>query len=290
MEEELQQAQNIYNVITDFLVNKGFEVVIAILIMAAGIYIARRVAGFLEGLLISRKIDITLSRFSGSGLKILIIGMFSLIALDKIGIPITPFVAVVGALSLGAGLALQGLLSNYGAGVSIIVSRPFVVGDTIAVQGVSGIVKEVHLANTVLSNEDEVSITIPNKHIVGEIIHNSKADSVIELGVGIAYDSDVDKALTSVLGAIKSVPGISSSRDPQVGIDAFGDSSINLGIRFWAKTEILFQVKYKVNKAIFDALSLNNIEIPFPQRHVHLFDENSYDDELHDDDPLEKSS
>ncbi len=101
-------------------------------------------------------------------LNIVVMVMISIMALSKIGISVTPFIAAIGAISLGAGLALQGLLANYAAGFNIIIIRPFVVGDTIEVQGVIGIVKEVQLAYTIIYNEDSAEITIPNKHIVGE--------------------------------------------------------------------------------------------------------------------------
>jgi len=271
MEEELQQAQEVYNLIVNYLVTYSFQILAAIIIMILGNYVAKKVSDFLERFMVGKGLDVTLSHFTASFIKIIIIAFAAIIALGKLGISVTPFVAAIGALSLGAGLALQGLLSNYGAGVSIIVARPFVVGGTISVQGVTGVVKEVKLAYTVLSNEDEVNITIPNKHIVGEIIHNSRANSIVETTVGIAYDSDTDKAIDVIRQAIISMPGVVSEKPPQVGIDGFGDSSIDIGMRYWAPTESLFETKYKANQVIFKALADHNIDIPFPQRHVHLF-------------------
>jgi len=273
MEQELEQAQQIYDLIVNYLVTYSFQIVAAIIIMIIGNIVAKKTAGFLENFMIKKGLDITLSHFTASFLKIILIAFAAIIALGKLGISVTPFVAAIGALSLGAGLALQGLLSNYGAGISIIVARPFVVGDTISVQGVTGVVKEVKLAYTVLSNEDEVSITIPNKHIVGEIIHNSKENSIVETTVGIAYDSDTDRAISVIQEAIVQTEGVVSDKSPQVGIDGFGDSSIDIGMRYWVPTESLFEIKYKVNQAVFKVLADNNIEIPFPQRYVHLFEE-----------------
>ena len=271
MESELQQAAEIYNLITEFLVNYSFQIVGALIILGIGFYVARKLSELVQAFLVKREIDITLSRFTASGVKLLIMAMVVIMALGKVGISITPFVAAVGAISLGAGLALQGLLSNYGAGVSIVVARPFTVGDTISVQGVTGVVKEVHLGTTILSNEDGVLITIPNKHIIGEIIHNSHADSIVEYCVGVAYDSDPELTVKVILDAIKSEEGISTGREPQVGIDSFGDSSLDIGVRYWVLTERLFDTRYRVNMAIFKALAANNIEIPFPQRYVHLY-------------------
>lgn len=275
MEQELEQAQEIYDLIVNYLVTYSFQIVAAIIIMIIGNIVAKKAAGFLENFMVKKGLDVTLSHFTASFLKIILITFAAIIALGKLGISVTPFVAAIGALSLGAGLALQGLLSNYGAGISIIVARPFVVGDTISVEGVTGVVREVKLAYTVLSNEDEVSITIPNKHIVGEIIHNSRANSIVETTVGIAYDSDTEKAIAVIQEAIVKTDGVVPDKSPQVGIDGFGDSSIDIGMRYWVPTESLFETKYKVNQAVFKVLADNNIEIPFPQRYVHMVGDSS---------------
>ena len=152
MEQELQQAQEIYNLMVEFMVNYSFQIVGAIIIVLLGMFVGKKVSGLIENLMVRKNRDVTLSHFAAGFVKILIVAMTAIIALGKIGISVTPFVAAIGAVSLGAGLALQGLLSNYGAGLSIIVARPFIVGDTISVQSVTGIVKEVKLAYTVLSN------------------------------------------------------------------------------------------------------------------------------------------
>jgi small conductance mechanosensitive channel len=273
MEEELQQAQEVYDLIVNYMVTYSFQIVGAIIIMLLGMYVGRKIADFIESFMVKKSIDVTLSHFAASFVKIIIISFAAIIALGKLGISVTPFVAAIGAISLGAGLALQGLLSNYGAGVSIIVARPFIVGDTISVLGVTGVVKEVKLAFTVLTNEDNVKITIPNKHIVGEIIQNSGACHIVESSVGIAYASDPDNAISVIRQTITNIDGVLGSSDPQVGIEEFGDSSINIGMRYWVNTESLFETQYNVNLAVFKALDDNNIEIPFPQRHVHLFGE-----------------
>ncbi|MDC1528860.1 mechanosensitive ion channel [Gammaproteobacteria bacterium] len=273
MEQELQQAQEIYNLMVEFMVNYSFQIVGAIIIVLLGMFVGKKVSGLIENLMVRKNIDVMLSHFAAGFVKILIVAMTAIIALGKIGISVTPFVAAIGAVSLGAGLALQGLLSNYGAGLSIIVARPFIVGDTISVQGVTGIVKEVKLAYTVLSNEDEVNIMIPNKHIVGEIIHNSRTKSIIETVVGIAYASDPDLAIKVIGEALASTEGVVSAKQPQVGIDNYGDSSIDIGMRYWVPKASLFDTKYRANLAVFKALAENNIEIPFPQRHVHLINQ-----------------
>lgn len=273
MEKELEQAQAIYKLITEFFVNYSFQILGAIIILVLGIIIARKVATLVLKLCERKQLDITLSGFIASAAKIIIIIMVAIIALGKIGISVTPLVAAIGALSLGAGLAVQGLLSNYGAGLNIILARPFVVGDTIKVQGVAGQVKEVHLAFTLLTNEDEVDIMIPNKHIVGEIIHNSHAETLAEETVGIAYDSDTDKAIAVIKQALQNTDKVSVAREPLVGIEDFADSSINIGIRFWAPTTDYFETRYRANAAIYAALQQAGITIPFPQREVRMLSE-----------------
>lgn len=268
--QELEQVSAIYNMIATYLVGYSFQLVGAIVILVIGVFLGRRFGELVLKLCLKRNLDITLSHFFGSCARLAIIGSAILIALPKLGIQLTPFIAALGAIGLGAGLAIQGLLSNYSAGLSIILTRPFVVGDTIRVQGVCGVVKEVRLAYTLLSNEDEEIITIPNRHIVGEIIHNSQADTILELSVGIGYESDVAAAMAAITRGLANVKGLSASRPPLLGIDKFGDSAIEIGIRCWARTESLYATKYQCNQIIHDVLKANGIVIPFPQREVRL--------------------
>lgn len=270
MDQELEQFAAIYEQVTTFLVNYSFQLIGAVIVFLIGVFVARRISNVVLGLCERKGLDVTLSGFIANTVRLIIIVMTAIIALGKLGISITPFVAAVGALSLGAGLAMQGLLSNYGAGLNIILARPFVVGDTISVQGVGGVVKEVHLAYTVLADEDEVRITIPNKHIVGEIIHNSQNDSIAEFKVGIAYHCDPRKAVQVILESLKGMEGISAARAPQLGIEGFGDSSIDLGVRYWVKTAIRHEAQYRANMSIYEALKAAAIEIPFPQREVRM--------------------
>lgn len=270
MESELEQMQAIYQTVVTFMVNYSFQLIGAIIIVLIGMLVAQKVGKLVLRLCQSRKLDITFSRFIANTVRIVIIVMVAIIALGKIGISITPFVAAVGALSLGAGLAMQGLLSNYGAGLNIILVRPFVIGDTISVNGVKGLVQEVHLAYTIMTDEDGVLITVPNKHIVGEILHNSQADSMVELSVGIAYHCKPLEAIRSIGLALANLDGLSTERAPLIGIEQFGDSSIDIGVRMWVKTDRLYECRYQANMAIYEALQASGIEIPFPQRDVRV--------------------
>jgi len=270
LKQEIAQVSEVYQIIVNFFTNYSFQLIGAFLIFLLGYYVAGKVAKTVLALCEKQKLDITLSRFLANTTKMLVVVMVTIISLGKLGISVTPFIAAIGAISLGAGLALQGLLANYAAGFNIILIRPFVVGDTIQVQGVKGIVKEVLLAYTVIENEDKAAITIPNKHIVGEILHNSNQDTLLQLSVGISYQNDPVAVITLVDQTINDLNIIGSAAKIQVGIDEFADSSINIGIRLWIPTNSLFELKYKVNKAIYLAFEKENITIPYPQRDVHL--------------------
>ena len=193
MKEEIETIEKLFDLIIEFTVNYGFQVFGAIVILIIGVIVARWLSKGVIKLCEKRKMDITLSKFLGNFVKILVLVFVVIIAMGKFGISIAPFIALLGALAFGASFALQGPLSNYGAGLTIILARSFVVGDTITVKNVSGIVDEVTMATTILSTEDGEKITIPNKHIVGEILNNSFANRVVENTVGISYDDDPEK-------------------------------------------------------------------------------------------------
>lgn len=270
LKEEIDQVANIYNIIIEFFTNYSFQLIGAVIVFIIGYMIAGKVSAWVLKLCLKQKLDITLSQFLANTTKMLFVVMVTIVALGKLGISVTPFIAAIGAISLGAGLALQGLLANYAAGFNIILIRPFVVGDTITVHGVTGVVEEVLLAYTVLKNEDDVTITVPNKHIVGEILHNSKNDSLLELSVGVSYQHNPLEVVKLLENTIKSLGIIGDNDKLLVGIDEFSDSAITIGIRLWTPTVNLYAAKYKAYAGIYSALDEAKINIPFPQRDVHI--------------------
>lgn len=270
MQDEIKAAQKMVNIIIDFFVNYSFQVVGAILILVVGILFARSVASFLMKFFERKKLDVTLSRFITAAAKATILGFAIIIALGKFGITIAPFIAGLAAMAFGASFAIQGPVANYGAGFVIVLTRPFVVGNTITVSGVSGIVEEVNLGTTILTDEDGVKITIPNKHIVGEILHNSEERRIVEEIVGISYDSDPEKAIRIIKEALGEFQKISPEPPPRVGIQQFGDSSINIGLRYWIPTREYFGTLYQVNLAVYKQLKARDIKIPYPQRDIHI--------------------
>lgn len=185
MDSELQTLRHLADVTAELAVNYGFQVLGAIIILVAGWYFSRWVGRTVGAFCERSRLDVTLARFFASLARTIVLLFVVIIALGKFGITIAPFIAALGAVAFGGTLALQAPLSNYGAGLSIILTRPFVVGDTIRVAGVIGIVEEIRFGHTQLSSEDGEVITIPNKEIVGQAIHNSFGNLVVEVAVNV---------------------------------------------------------------------------------------------------------
>lgn len=270
IDEEIQQLDQLKNDLIAWLAEKGAGLLVAIIIIALGFWLAKSIANLIIKLCDKRDIDVTLARFFAGFSKIIVIAFAVIMALSKIEINITPFIALLGASAFGLSLAVQGPVSNYGAGIVLIITRPFKVGDTLTLNGLTGQVDCVNLGNTQLLNEDEERITIPNRNVLGEIFTNSYNYSIIEAVVGIDYSADPENAIRCITEAVNTVEGVAPDRAPDVGIEDFGDSSINIGYRVWVPTNSYHRTRYAVNLAVFRALEAAKITIPFPQRDVHL--------------------
>ena len=273
MDKELQMLQKFYNIAIEFLTNYSFQLLGALIIVIIGWFAAKYAYALLMRLFERNHFDSTLAKFVAGVVKMLIFAAMIVIALGKIGISIAPFVAAIGAVSLTAGLALQGSVSNYAAGVLLIISRPFKVGDTLSVAGVYGVVEEIKLSYTVLRNEDEELITVPNKQMIGDVLINSFDVRVVEATLGVAYEEDPAKAITLIKEVLSGFSEVSKEHKPVVGIAKFGDSAIELGLRYWVPTKSFFKTQYEVNLALYAALKQHHITIPYPQREVKILGE-----------------
>ena len=267
---EIQQVEKYYTMISEYLVKYSMQLVGAVLILMFGLWVAHKISKMVAALMARNNMDITLTNFVSNVVKVLLVIMFIIIALGKIGISVTPFVAAIGAASLGAGLALQGMLSNYGAGLAIIATRPFIVGDTIEVKNVSGQVKTIELGHTVLINEEKVEITIPNKHIVGEILHNSFNYSLVKGEIDIAYNASAEQAIELIEGVLKNHELVADDPHSQVGIERFADSGVTISYRYWVPTTKIIETKLAVNGGVYKVIQNADIEIPFPQRVITI--------------------
>ncbi|MCH6257030.1 mechanosensitive ion channel [Puniceicoccaceae bacterium K14] len=275
LDEDVEKLRSMGERITEFMISNAPNLIGALVIMCVGVFLSRILSKLIAKVCEARKIDVTLSRFFTSTAKVVVVIMFGVIAINRVGIEITPFIALLGASAFGVSLAVQGPISNYGAGIVLIITRPFKVDDTLNVQGRTGIVQEVNLGTTQLVTEDGEEITIPNRKVLGEILTNSFSYMVVEGVVGISYNSDPEKAIEAVTVAVLSVEAVAQEKEPQVGIQGFGDSSIDIGYRYWVPTQNYYKIQYAVNLAIFKKLAASKIEIPFPQRDVHIVSKES---------------
>ncbi len=275
MDKELEEVNKFYNIIVEFFANYSLQIVGALIILIIGIIASKYIQKLILKQLLKNNIDETLSGFISNFIRFLVVAMMAILALGKLGISIAPFIAALGAISLTAGLALQGSVSNFAAGIILIITKPFKIGDTITVNSVYGEVEEIKLSYTVLHNEDGEQITIPNKYMIGDVLVNSFAFRVVEGSVGISYDSNVQKAISSIKTVILNQQEVSSDNEPIIGVEKFNDSSIDIGYRYWVPTKSFFKTQYDVNLKVLNAINAADITIPFPQREIRVLgDEN----------------
>ena len=275
MDKELEEVSKFYNVIVEFFANYSLQIVGALIIFIIGVIASKYVQKFIFNILVKNKIDETLSGFVSNFIRFLVVAIVTILALGKLGISIAPFIAALGALSLTAGLALQGSVSNFAAGVILVITKPFKIGDTITVNDVYGEVEDIKLSYTVLQNEDGEQITIPNKYMIGDVLVNSFSYRIVEGSVGVAYNSDVQNAVAVIKEVIVKQDNVSNENEPIVGVEKFNDSSIDIGYRYWVPTKSFFKTQYDVNLKVLNAINAAEITIPFPQREIRVLgDEN----------------
>ncbi len=269
-QEKVETARNLIQMLLEYCLKYSLQALGGVIILIIGWLLGRYLAGLTLKFLEKKPIDVTIAKFLASGVKMMVIAFALIVALGKFGIEIAPLIAGISVVGVGIGFALQGTLSNYAAGVALIFTKPFKVGDIIEVVNEVGEVVDVKLGRTDLKTVDGTMIFIPNKHIVGEVIHNYSDLKRLDIAVGVGYKSDVQKAIAIVIDAIKNHPQAILDRQPKVGISEFADSSIKVLARFWCKQDYYWDVMFSVNKKIFDEFKKNGIEIPFPQREVHI--------------------
>jgi small conductance mechanosensitive channel len=275
VKQELEYIQEFYELAIAFLTNYSFQIVGAIITIVIGWFVSKYVYGVLIRFFENHDFDVTLGKFAANIVRILIFGAMFIIAIGKLGISIAPFIAAIGAVFLTAGLALQGTVANFAAGISLVITRPFKIGDTISVNNIYGVVEEIKLAYTTLRAEDEEIITVPNKNMIGEVIVNSFNYRIVESSVGISYHDNAEQAIALIRDVIDNFESLSSENKSIVGIQKFGDNAVEIGMRYWVPTRNFFKIQYEVNMAVYKALNDAKITIPYPQRDVHLYGQNT---------------
>ena len=217
--------------------------------------------------------DPVLIPFLSGVLYVGIIAMVGIAAVGVVGIPAASFVAVIGAAGLAIALAFQGTFSNFAAGVMLLTFRPFKLGDFVEVGGQSGTVKEIGIFSTLMATPDNIQIRVPNSGVFGETMKNYSANDTrrIDLVVGVGYDDDLGVAIRTCQDVLAADPRVLDEPATQVAVSEMGDSSVNMVVRPWVKTEDYWATRFDLTRALKEQLEAAGCSIPYPQRDVHLF-------------------
>jgi small conductance mechanosensitive channel len=265
---EILQAQ-----VTSILTDYGFDVIGAIVILVLGWILAGWVSGGVRKALNRVSwMDNTIRPVFASIARYLVMVITLIAVLNQFGVQTASVIAVLGAAGLAVGLALQGTLSNVAAGVMLLFLRPFRAGDYVEVGGKGGTVQEISLFSTELATPDNVFVSVPNSAIFGNTITNFSRHNTrrLDIPVGIGYGANIDKAFEVLLKVVADDGRALVDPVPAVMVMELADSSVNLNIRFWVNAADYWPCKFALNKAVKQALDQAGIEIPFPQRVVHM--------------------
>lgn len=257
----------------------GIKVLAAIVIFIVGRWVAKAIRGLVQRMMRKAQMDDTLLKFVGNLVYIALLAFIIIAALSQLGIQTTSFIAVLGAAGLAVGLALQGSLANFAAGFLMIVFRPFRVGDYIEGAGVAGTVEEIQIFTTTLVSPDNKTVIIPNASLTGDNIVNwtLKGTRRVDMVMGIGYDDDIDKAKQIMADILAQDERILKDPAPQIAMIELADSSVNFVVRPWVNASDYWGVYMNTTEKIKKAFDANGINIPFPQRDVHIY-QHSADD------------
>jgi small conductance mechanosensitive channel len=262
----------ILNKIYEFLATYWLQVVAAVVIFLVGRWLAKVVSNLVAKAMTKAKVEPTLTNFVKSLCHIALLAFVVIASLKKLGIPMTEFTVVVGAAGLAVGFALQGSLSNFAAGVLLIIFKPFKVGDFVEVAGKMGTVKEIRIFNTILNSPDNVRVIIPNGQVTGGNIMNFTVNGTrrIDLVIGVSYEDDLKKTQQVIEKVILGDERILKEPAYTIAVSELADSSVNFVVRPWVNASDYWDVRFKITEGIKLALDKNGISIPYPQRDVHM--------------------
>lgn len=251
----------------------GLNLLAAVAIFVVGRWAVQIISRFTERVLKQQKVDETLAVFTQ---KMIYYGLMTFVVvavLGKLGIQTASFVAVIGATGLAIGLALQGSLSNFAAGILIILFRPFSVGDVITAGGSTGKVIEIEIFNTVLLSGDGIKVVLPNSQVTGTIIQNYTVMGRrrVDLTVGVSYKDDLQKVKKVLQEIVSSEIRVLKDPAPVIAVSALADSSVNLVVRPWVLAGDYWDVYFALTEKIKETFDKKGINIPFPQREVHVY-------------------
>lgn len=257
---------------SDILIQYGVNILSAVLILFIGNMVVKGIANSVAKLLGKRNMDPAVVEFIQGLVRYLLFVIVLIAALGRLGVQTASVVAVIGAAGLAVGLALQGSLSNFAAGILIVSFRPFKSGDFVEVAGVSGVVEAIQIFQTVLKTGDNKMVIVPNGSIIGGAITNySRHDTRrIDFTIGVSYDADLKLTKQVLQKVVEADPRVLQDKGITIGVVALADSSVNFVVRPWVKTTDYWGVYFDLMQGIKEALDEHNIGIPYPQMDVHL--------------------
>ncbi|MEG3221664.1 small-conductance mechanosensitive channel MscS [Vibrio gigantis] len=268
----LSQAEQWLTNNSDLFIQYGVNIISALIILFIGNLIVKAVANSVAKVLQKKKMDRAVVEFIHGLVRYLLFVIVLIAALGRLGVQTASVVAVIGAAGLAVGLALQGSLSNFAAGVLIVAFRPFKSGDYVEIGGVAGSVDSIQIFQTVLTTPDNKMVVVPNGSVIGSPITNySRHDTRrIDLMIGVSYGADLQKTKELLTKICESDERVLKEPGVQVGVHTLADSSVNFVVRPWVSTAEYWNVYFDLMQAIKEGLDKEGIEIPFPQMDVHM--------------------
>lgn len=265
------------DVITELVITHGMSLIGAIAILIVGYIVAGWAAKKVrKSATKSGKFDETLVPILAQTTKVIILLITILAVLGQFGVQTASIIAILGAAGLAVGLALQGTLSNVAAGMMLLILRPFKVGDAVDIAGTVGVVDEIGLFTTDMHTFDNIGVTMPNSIVWGQEIQNlSRFDTRrVDMEFGIDYSDDMDKAIKLIKEVLAEDDRVLPEPETLIAVSALGDSAVNIRVRPWAKTSDVWPLYYDLTKRMKEKFDENDVSFPFPQRDVHLFQNN----------------
>ena len=251
----------------------GTKIIGAIAILVLGRLLAGVFVRLFRRVLEKSKTDETLTRFLVSLVRIALLTFIIIAALGTLGVQTASFVAIIGAAGLAVGFALQGSLSNFASGVMLIIFRPLKRDDLVEVAGKLGVVKEIHIFNTILRTLDNKRVIVPNSKVTGDIIVNYSAEGILRVDMvfGISYGDHIPKAKEILENILASDPRVLKEPTSTVAVSELGNSSVNFVVRPYVKVEDYWGVYFDVTEKVKMSFDDKGVSIPFPQRDVHMY-------------------
>jgi small conductance mechanosensitive channel len=270
MNNQLDPLAHAKDTLIDLAIRFGPKLLVAILILTVGFFVAGWVARAIDRGLHRLDLEPPVRQLLTRVARVLVVGLFAIMALQNLGVELLPLIAGLGVAGAGIALATQGVLSNMVAGLTIIFTKPYRVGEYIAIVGVEGQVEAITLFNTALTHPDRSRIIVPNRKVVGEILHNYGRIRQSEVRVGVAYDSDLPRALGAIGELVRANPRVLADPAPVIQVITLADSAVQIAIKPWVSVADYGVVTGELNLSLLEELRRRGVGIPYPQREVRL--------------------